>query len=331
MKAIIPVAGIGSRLRPHTHTQPKSLIPVAGKPILAHIIDNLIEWGVEDFIFIIGYMGEKIEHYIGKNYPNIRSHFVVQANGKGTAHALWLSRDLFLDDSPLLIVLGDTIFKASKSAILGKNHGVLGVKKVDDPRQFGVAEINEEGVVTRLVEKPNIPKSNLALVGVYCIHNSALFRTSLNTILENNIKTKGEYHLTDALMDMIDKGEKFETTVVESWFDCGKKDILLETNAILLKLGGYPTYNEQQVVNSIIVPPVFIGNDVMIENSIIGPNVSIGDESRINYSIIKNSIIGNESDIDDVHLNQSVIGNDSSLKGSSLSLNLGDSTEIKMG
>jgi glucose-1-phosphate thymidylyltransferase len=119
--------------------------------------------------------------------------------------------------------------------------------------------------------------------------------------------------------------------VVESWFDCGKKDILLETNAILLKLGGYPTYNEQQVVNSIIVPPVFIGNDVMIENSIIGPNVSIGDESRINYSIIKNSIIGNESDIDDVHLNQSVIGNDSSLKGSSLSLNLGDSTEIKMG
>jgi len=330
MKAIIPVAGVGSRLRPHTHTQPKALIPVAGKPILAHIVDGLIEWGVADFVFIIGYMGDKVEKYIQTYYPNINSYFVLQPNGKGTGHALWLSRDLMSSDEQILIVLGDTIFKANKEAILNTPNTVIGVKKVDDPREFGVAELDDDGYVKRVVEKPRIPKSNLALIGVYKIGNVDLFKKALNDLLEKD-KNVGEYHLTDALMYMIDNGDKVQTVTVESWFDCGKKDILLDTNAILLKLGNFEKPKDDQTENSILVPPVFLGKGVIIRNSIIGPNVSIGEDCDISYSIIKNSIIGHESTISEVNLVQSVIGNDSVLSGASLSLNLGDSTEIKMG
>jgi glucose-1-phosphate thymidylyltransferase len=330
MKAIIPVAGVGSRLRPHTHTQPKALIPVAGKPILAHIVDGLIEWGIKDFVFIIGYMGDKVEKYIQTHYPDINSFFVLQLNGKGTAHALWLAGDLIKDEQSILIVLGDTIFKAEEKALMENTNTVIGVKKVDDPREFGVAEIGDDGYVKRLIEKPSIPKSNLALIGLYKIGNVPLFCQALNNLIEDD-DVKGEYHLTDALMYMIDRGDKLQTVNVESWFDCGKKDILLETNAILLKIGNYKKPALEQIDNSIIVQPVFMGKGVIVRNSIIGPNVSIGEDCEISYSIIKNSIIGHQSIITEVNLSQSVIGNDGVLSGASLNLNLGDNTEIKMG
>jgi glucose-1-phosphate thymidylyltransferase len=330
MKAIIPVAGLGSRLRPHTHTQPKSLIPVAGKPILAHIVDDLIEQGFKEFIFIIGYLGDKIEKYITKNYPNITPFFVVQTKGKGTAHAIWLAKDLLDNDDLLFIVLGDTIYKADLSDILKNEFTSLGVKKVDDPRQFGVAELADDGWVKKLVEKPSIPKSNLALIGIYKIGNTALFINSLNYVIENEIKSHDEYHLTDVLMEMYKSGERISTFSVESWFDCGKKDILLETNAILLKLGNYRAAKSETYDNTIIVDPVYIGENVKISNSIIGPNVSIGDNTNVKYSIIKNSIIGSYTHLDTANLEKSVVGNDSLLKGTSLSLNLGDNTEIKI-
>lgn len=330
LKAIIPVAGLGSRLRPHTHTQPKSLIPVAGKPILAHIVDDLIEQGFEEFVFIIGYLGDKIEKYITQNYPNIKPFFVVQTKGKGTAHAIWLAKDLIQEEDTIFIVFGDTIFKADLTEILSNNITSLGVKKVEDPRQFGVAELSEDGWVKKLVEKPSIPKSNLALIGIYKIGNTALFKNSLNYVIDNEIKSHGEYHLTDVLMEMYQSGEQISTFSVESWFDCGKKDILLETNAILLKLGDYAAARSEQYDNTIIVEPVYIGENVKVSNSIIGPNVSIGDNTNIQYSIIKDSIIGSYTQLDTANLNKSVVGNDSLLKGTSLSLNLGDNTEIKI-
>jgi len=331
MKAIIPVAGIGSRLRPHTHTQPKSLIPVAGKPILAHIIDHLVEWGIEEFIFIIGYMGDKIVEYINEEYQNIKVDFVVQGDGKGTAHAIWLARDLLVDDSPILIVFGDTIFKANKSKFMDSAYSCVGVKKVDDPSKFGVAELNEDGSISRVVEKPRIPKSNLALIGVYKISNSTKLKAALDSVISENSSKQEEFHLTDALMHMIDEGERIETCDVDSWFDCGRKDILLETNAILLKIGDYAKPAAEQLVNSIINEPVYLGKGVKISNSIIGPNVSIGNNTIIDSSIIKNTIIGSDSLLHSANLSHSVIGNDASLSGSTLSLNLGDSTEIKMG
>lgn len=331
MLAIIPVAGIGSRLRPHTHTQPKSLIPVAGKPILAHIIDNLMQWGVLDFVFVIGYLGEKIRDYIKEDYPSIRAHFVVQHHGRGTAHAIWLAREYFPSAQPLLIVFGDTIFKADREKLMGNPNTCVAVKKVDDPSKFGVAELAEDGSVIRMIEKPKIPKSNLALIGVYKIANSDLLLEALNEVVVNEGAQSGECHLTDALMYMIDEGERIETCPVESWFDCGRKDILLETNAILLRKKEYPEPRPEQLQNSILIPPVFLGKDVRVVNSIIGPNVSIGQSSLIESSIIRNSIIGSDSHLQAANLESSVIGNDAFLSGSILSLNLGDSTEIKMG
>jgi glucose-1-phosphate thymidylyltransferase len=331
MKAIIPVAGIGSRLRPHTHTQPKSLIPVAGKPILAHIVDELIHQGITDLIFIIGYMGDKIEKYVTSHYPKVNSQFVIQTSGKGTAHALWLTKEMVKPEEEMLIVFGDTIFKANLKEILASEYTTLGVKKVEDPRDFGVAELNEEGFIVKLVEKPRIPKSNLALVGVYKIKRAGNLFDAIQYVLENNIKTLDEYNLTDVLMHMIKTGERMNTFKVENWFDCGKKDILLETNAILLKEGGFKKPDAKQYVNTIIIPPVFIGKDSLVSNSIIGPFVSIGEKAIVDYAIIKNSIIGPYSQLEYANLQNSIIGNDASLKGSPLSLNLGDSTEINLG
>ena len=331
MKAVIPVAGIGSRLRPHTHTQPKSLIPVAGKPILAHITDNLIASGIKEFVFIIGYLGDKIERYITTHYPDIKSYFVVQTDGKGTAHAIWLAKDLLDNREEVLIVFGDTIVQTDFRKLIDSEKSLLGVKRVNDPREFGVAEIENSGLITKLVEKPNIPKSNMALVGIYKICETAALKNALNHIIEKEIITRGEYQLTDALMFMIEKGVRLYAHNVESWFDCGKKDILLETNAILLKGEGYTRARQEDYENTIIIEPVFIGKDSRVTNSIIGPNVSIGDHVIMNYSIVKNSIIGPYSHLENANLENSVIGNDASLKGVSLSLNLGDSTEINFG
>ncbi|MBC7425956.1 MAG: NTP transferase domain-containing protein [Bacteroidia bacterium] len=328
MKAIIPVAGIGTRLRPHTHTQPKSLIPVAGKPILAHIVDQLVSEGFTDFVFIIGYLGDKIEDYIVSNYPGINATFVIQTVGKGTGHAIWLAKDAIGKDEEIFIVLGDTICEINLKKVLSDQHSSLGVKKVDDPRQFGVAETDKDGFITKLVEKPNIPKSNLALVGLYKIKESAQLMNCLQHNIENNVRTQGEFHLTDGLMCMILQGVKFSTFDVESWFDCGKKEILLQTNQLLLKRGNFTSYEAENVENSIIVPPVYFGKGSKIRNSIIGPNVSIGEDTIIESSIIKESIIGPYAHLEHAVLQNSLIGNDASLYGTIYSLNLGDSAEI---
>jgi glucose-1-phosphate thymidylyltransferase len=328
MKVIIPVAGIGSRLRPHTHTQPKALVPVAGKPILSHIVDALIKEGFEDFIFIIGYMGEKVEWFIKDKYKNIHSHFVVQEPREGIGHAVWLSRNLLNPNDEILIVLGDTIFDIDIKSIIKQPGSLLGVKRTEDPRSFGVTELDSEGYITRLIEKPSIPKSNLALVGIYKILESAKLMRAIDFNIRNNIRTLNEFHLTDGLMRMIEEdGVKIKTFPVQNWYDCGAKTSLLETNAILLKKnqGNLP---KQEYNNTIIIPPVSIAEGCVISNSIIGPNVSIGEKTNINYSILKDSIIGSYSELKDVVLHQSVVGSDAYLKGLCQSLNIGDSTEI---
>jgi glucose-1-phosphate thymidylyltransferase len=330
MKAIIPVAGIGSRLKPHTHTQPKSLIPVAGKPILGHIIDSLKNAGVNEFVFIIGYLGDKIEQYISDNYKDSKSTFVIQTLGKGIGHAIWLARNEFNDDEPVLIVLGDTIFEADLKKVLQGNVSSLGVKKVEDPRQFGVAELDENGKILHLYEKPTIPKSNLALVGLYFIKEAGELKNCLEYNIENEIRTQNEFHLTDALQCMIDKGLHFETFQVESWFDCGKREVILQTNRNLLKNIGTENIPAKFYNGNIIVPPVFISAKAKIENSIIGPDVSVGDDAIIQRCVIKNSIIGQAAELQSAILENSLIGSDSTLIGAVHSLNIGDSAEINL-
>ncbi len=330
MKAIIPVAGIGTRLRPHTHTQPKALIPIAGKPILAHIIDSLLKAGINEFVFIIGYMGDKIENYITTNYPSIKTDFVIQTTGRGTGHAIYLAKQQIKGKGEILIVLGDTIVDADLRSVIANEMSLLGVKKVEDPRQFGVAELDKEGFIKRMVEKPLIPKSNLALVGLYKIRESDQLIDALEYNITNKITNQNEYQLTDALMHMVNQGVKFKTFDVDNWFDCGKKEILLDTNSILLKRLNYDT-SKYKFNNTIIIPPVFIGDNCTIGNSIIGPNVSIGDNVILNYAVVKESIIGPYAQIEYAILDHSLIGNDAVFKGMKQSLNIGDSTEINFG
>ena len=330
MKAIIPVAGAGTKLRPHTYTQPKALIPLAGKTILSIIVDQLKEAGINDFIFIVGYLGDKIKDYVEEKYPDLNSHFINQSERQGIGHAIQLTRNL-VGDEEIFIVLGDTICEYNVQEILDMPHSVLGVKRVDDPRDFGVAEIAEDGVITRVVEKPQIPKSNMALVGVYRIRETAMLFECLENNIRNQVKSRGEFSITDALECMILNGAVFKSFKVMNWFDCGKKETLLVSNATLLKKFGGIISPEHSFENTIVIPPVSIATGCDIKNSIIGPNVTIGEQTTINYSIIKDSIIGSFADLYDIVLTQSLIGSDTEIKGESRSLNIGDNTEIDLG
>jgi glucose-1-phosphate thymidylyltransferase len=330
MKAIIPVAGAGTKLRPHTYTQPKALIPLAGKTILSIIIDQLHEAGINDFVFIIGYLGEKIQDYVIEKYPQLNSHFVLQNERQGTGHAIKLTKDIVGNDE-MLIVLGDTIAEYDVKEIINTPFSMLGVKKVDDPRNFGVAEIEEDGFVSRVVEKPAIPKSNMALVGVYKIKETEFLFSCIQKIIEANIKSYDEFNLTDALECMIQNGVKFQPFKVQNWFDCGKKETLLESNATLLKKFGGNIKEDHKFENTIIIPPVSIGEGCDIKNSVIGPNVAIGDHSKLNHAIIKDSIVGSYSNLFEIVLNTSLIGSDAEVRGVSRSLNIGDNTAIDLG
>ncbi len=328
MKAIIPVAGAGTKLRPHTYTQPKPLIPVAGKPIISFIIDQLRKAGINDFIFVIGYLGEKIKNFVEKRYPNINKTFVQQHQRMGLGHAIWTAKDVLNDDDEVFIVLGDTIYDVDFSKFMKNPHSCLGIKKVNNPRDFGVAEFADDGFVSKVIEKPKIPKSNMALVGLYKIKEVSILIKALDYNINNNVQTLGEFQLTDALMRMIEEGVKFSATTIDNWFDCGKKEVLLETNAMLLKNEGYASDNVPSFYNTIIIHPISIGKGCQLSNSIVGPNVTIGDHAKINYSIVKESIIGNYASIEEVVLQYSVVGNDAAIKGLRQSLNIGDNTEI---
>lgn len=328
MKAIIPVAGAGTRLRPHTYTQPKALIPLAGKTILSIIIDQLKDAGIKDFIFIIGYLGDKIQDYVNQHYSDLKCHFVTQSERHGTGHAIDLTRHIVGQDE-ILIVLGDTIAEYDVKEIMEAPHSMLGVKKVDDPRNFGVAEIDEHGFITRVVEKPSIPKSNMALVGVYKIKETVTLFECLHQI--TGAKTSyEEFSLTEALECMIQRGARFQSFKVTNWFDCGKKESLLESNAILLKKFGGQLVDEHGFENSIIIPPVSIGKGCSIRHSVIGPNVAIGENASIHKSIIRDSIIGDYSELHEIILSQSLIGSDAEVKGGSRHLNIGDNTAIDL-
>lgn len=330
MKAIIPVAGAGAKLRPHTYTQPKALIPIAGKTILSFIVDQLHEAGITEFVFIVGYLGEKIQEYVMQTYPELRTHFVYQNERQGTGHAIELTKNIVGNDE-VFVVLGDTICDYDIKEVMDSPFSMLGIKKVDDPRNFGVASVNEEGFIEQLVEKPAIPKSNMALVGLYKIKESHFLYECLHQLFSQNIKSNGEYNLTDALDCMIKRGAKFKSFKVKSWFDCGKKETLLESNAILLKKFGANIISDHSFKNTIIVPPVSIAPGCNIENAIIGPNVAIGANTTINHSIVRDSIIGSYTNLFEVVLDNSLIGSDASVKGLSRSLNIGDNTEIDFG
>jgi glucose-1-phosphate thymidylyltransferase len=332
MKAIIPVAGVGTKLRPHTYTQPKALIPLAGKTILSIIVDQLHEAGIKEFIFIIGYLGEKIQDYVSENFSHLTCHFITQNERKGTGPAIDLTREIVGNDE-LLVVLGDTIAEYDVKQIMDAPYSMLGVKRVDDPRNFGVAEIDDDGFISRVVEKPAIPKSNMALVGVYKIKETDILFSCLSNIIESNGRDGEEFSLTDALECMIQRGAKFQSFKVTNWFDCGKKESLLHSNSILLQkfVGRKNDTDGDSYQNTIIIPPVSIGEGCKIKNSVIGPNVAIGENCVINHTILKDSIIGAYSNLYEIVLKDSLIGSDAEVKGVTRNLNIGDNTAIDLG
>jgi len=327
IKAVIPVAGVGTKLRPHTFTQPKPLIPVAGKPIISHIIDQFLKVGIDDFVVIIGYLGDKIRQYVIETYPQIKVEFIYQERRLGLGHAIWTASEAFQDADELVIALGDTILDLNFDAFLKTSGSCIGVSTVKTPSEFGIVEVGCYGFISKAVEKPNVPTSNLAIVGIYKLDNVPNLIAALNGIIEVAAETDDEFQLTDALMSMITDGEKISIFHVNKWFDCGKKDILLETNKILLQNGNFEQ-NDQNYTNSIIISPVSMGPNCKIENSIIGPHVTIGGDVIIIASIIKDSIIGDFSQIEEAVLKKSIIGNDAAIRGLAQSLNIGDNTEI---
>lgn len=328
MKALIPVAGAGKRLRPHTYTQPKPLIAVAGKPIISFIVDQLLAVGIREFVFVIGYLGEKIQAYITEKYPDIQVTFVQQIQREGLGHAVWTARNEIIDCDELFIVLGDTIFDADLQLILEQPRSALGIKKVEDPREFGVAELDDSGKVRKVIEKPKIPKSNMALVGLYKIKEVRNLIDALQYNIDNNIRTNDEFHLTDALMRMIEQGVSFTPIPVSNWFDCGRKDILIDTNAMLLKRFGVQPIDNRLYPNTVFIHPISVGENCEISNAILGPNLTIGNHAIIRNAIVKDSIIGDYSQIENIVLQKSVVGSDTRIQGLNQSLNIGDNAEI---
>lgn len=323
MRAVIPVAGVGTRLRPHTYSLPKVLLNVAGKPILAHILDSLVEQKINKATIITGYMGALVEEYVSKRYTDIEFEFVEQKERLGLGHAIWTGRDTY-NDEELMIILGDTIFDVDLSVAFNSKANSIGVKAVDDPRRFGVVVRNDNGNIAKLVEKPEQFISNLAIVGIYHIRNTQLLINSLNKLMDENIRTRGEYQLTDALQLMIESGAEFNTFPVEGWYDCGKPETLLSTNRFLLDQKPFHT----NLNNTIVIPPVFISENAIVESSVIGPYTSIADGAVVKDSIIKNSIISFGAKVAYSLLEESIIGNDADVKGHFHKLNVGDSSQI---
>jgi len=322
MRAIIPVAGLGSRLKPHTHTVPKVLLNVGGKPIIGHIIDKLLEENINKATFVYGHLGEMIINYVRNSYPQLQADFVEQKELEGLGHAIYTAIPSF-DDDEVFIILGDTVFDVNLKDVFKDKVSSLGVKPVEDPRRFGVA-IMQNGYIKELIEKPSTIVSNLALVGLYYIANAGSLVKALTHLVENDIRTRGELQLTDALGIMLKAGEKITTFNVDGWYDCGKPETLLATNQFLLKQKG----NSQNLPNAIVIPPVFIAETATVENSIIGPYATIGEGAYINSAIIKNSIVGEKAEVRNALLENSIIGNNTAIKGSYKRLNTGDSSEI---
>lgn len=327
MKAILPVAGAGSRLRPLTNTQPKTLVSVAGKPILGHILDRLLPVGVSEVVLIVGQWGERIVDYVRDTYSGLKVSAIPQDDPQGLGHAVYLGREAFDPDEPVLIVLGDTIFHADLRTPIEAGQSAIGVRRVPNPSDFGVVQLDGERV-ERLIEKPADPPTDLAIVGLYYVRQSGLLFESLGEIIEENVRVKGEYQLTDGLQRMIDKGEPLRTFPVDNWWDCGNPQILLETNRQLLHLE--PT-EPPTIAGSIIIPPVAIHPTARIERSVIGPYVSIAEGAVVQDCILRDSIINESSRVSNMLLEHSLIGEGAEVDGHFVRLTIGDHSVLQSG
>ena len=324
MRAVIPAAGIGKRLRPHTLNVPKVMINLAGKRLIGHVLDAVEGAGADSVSIIVGYKGEQVEEYVNRYYSHLRLDFPFQAERKGLGHAVL--EGLEDKEEGVLILLGDTVFDVDFKQFVGNKNNAIAVVKVDDPRRFGVAEIDAEHRIKRLVEKPEIPKSDLALAGMYYIQDQRILKAAIEKLIEDDIKTRGEYQLTDALQLMIEDGEHIEAVEINGWYDCGTKESLLDSHRFLLK----HHLSTEHSNGSIIHPPVFIHETAKVSDSVIGPNVTIDKGAQICGAILTETIVGKGSVINSMILSHSLVGDHALVEGQKRVVNVGDYSELKL-
>jgi glucose-1-phosphate thymidylyltransferase len=330
MKVIVPMAGRGSRLRPHTLTVPKPLVPVGGKPIVHRLVEDIAavcSEPIEEIAFVIGDFGKEIEDELIKVAEKLgaKGSIFYQDKPLGTAHAVLCAKELL--DGPVVVAFADTLFKADFK-IDPNADGILWVKQIEDPSAFGVVQLNENDEIIDFIEKPQTYISDLAMIGIYYFRQGEDLKKELEYLIDNEVIKGGEYQLPDALRRLTEAGKKFKPGKVNEWLDCGNKEVTVFTNQRVLEFDYekkmpmiHPT---SKLINSIIIPPCYIGEKVILENSIVGPHVSLGKGSVVTNSIIKNSILQNYSTISNGNIKNSMIGNHAKYHGLARDLSLSD-------
>ena len=328
MKIVIPMAGYGKRLRPHTWSKPKPLITVAGKPVLGHVLDMFESIpDVDEVVFIVGYLGDQVETYVMETYPHLKARYIVQEELLGQSHAIWLAREGL--QGPMLMVFVDTLIETDLSFLIDERvEAIAWVKEVPDPRRFGVAKTGKDNRVERLIEKPSDTSINLALVGFYYFkHAEALIEAIEQQMTQKN-HLKGEFYLADAINVMLESGLTMRVETVDVWQDCGKPESLLETNRYLLDHGRDNSAEAKDREDVVVIPPVYIDKTAVIRSSIIGPHVTIGAHCVVERSSIRDSIVDAHAHITNTMLSQSLIGRAATVAGHERTLNVGDSSEV---
>ncbi|HOS47611.1 MAG TPA: sugar phosphate nucleotidyltransferase [Bacteroidia bacterium] len=332
MRIIVPMAGMGKRMRPHTLTTPKPVVPVAGKPIVQHLVEDIIRMcnqKVEEIAFVVGHFGEEAEKNLIAIAENLGAKGTIhyQDTPLGTAHAILCAESAL--KGPVVVAFADTLFSAD-FRMDADCDGVIWVKQIEDPRQFGVVKTEKDGTITDFVEKPQEFVSDLAIIGIYYLKDGENLKKELQYLIDNNIRDKGEYQLTNALENMKTKGLRLKAGKVDEWLDCGNKDATVYTNRRVLEIK-YPNNHisdSAQIKNSVIIPPCYIGDKVVIENSVVGPHVSAGNNTKIVNSVVKNSIVREHCTLRDAGIDNSLIGNHVHYKQQLRDLSMGDySTE----
>ncbi len=332
LKIVIPMAGYGVRLRPHTWSRPKQLIRMADKLVIDHVLDtfdNLPNLAEAEFVMIVGYLGDKIQEYVSQVYPKLRVHYVEQPEMRGQSHAISLARQYL--DGPMVMLYGDTLIRSDFSFVPTETcGGVAWVKAVPDPRRFGVASLDTDGWVTHLVEKPQDVDNNLVLVGCYYFQDSQALLAAIDEQLRRNITLNGEFYLADAINIMLDNHLKMRVEHVDTWLDAGTPDDVLSTNRYLLEHGHDNTSTASTGGKSIILGPVFIHPKATVENSVIGPHVAIGAGCKVERCIIRDSIIDDCSNVENVIMEHSLIGREVHIHRQAGVMNIGDHTELDL-
>ncbi|WP_066757489.1 sugar phosphate nucleotidyltransferase [Crocinitomix algicola] len=333
MKIIVPMAGRGSRLRPHTLTVPKPLVPVGGKPIVHRLVQDIAKTSTEkidEIAFVIGDFGKEVEDELIKVAEKLgaKGRIYYQDKALGTAHAVLCAAESL--DGPVVVAFADTLFRADFT-LDNEADGILWVKQIEDPSAFGVVKLNDDGVIEDFVEKPQTFVSDLAMIGIYYFKEGEKLKAELQYLIDNGIIKGGEYQLPDALKNLTKKGAKFKPGKVSEWLDCGNKKVTVHTNQRVLEFDKNENLVSKDLVNknAVIIPPCYIGPHVVLENSVIGPHVSIGRGTTVKNSVVTNSIVQKNATIANSILQDSMIGNHAKILSHGKVISIGDYTTIE--